>query len=84
MMMSMGVDVVYDRADYRLLIAPSEACTPSSTGVRSVPARDCLVTGLQQQGLLRFAASGSAESKYPLRKMLAFAIDRITSFSVTP
>lgn len=85
LMIKMGVDVVFDHADYRLM---------SRRAIESL--RDFDEVNLFLRGIIpligyktskvyyarseRFAG----ESKYPLRKMLAFAADGITSFSVTP
>ncbi|WP_374246049.1 glycosyltransferase family 2 protein [Zoogloea sp.] len=85
LMMSMGVDVVYDHADYRLL---SRRAIES---LRQFDEVNLFLRGIVP--LLGYRSSKvfytrserfAGESKYPLRKMLAFAIDGITSFSVTP
>lgn len=85
LMRFMGVKMVYNHADYRLM--SSRAMNALSqfeernlflrgmvplTGFKS----DCVYYDRNE----RFAG----ESKYPLKKMLSFAFDGITSFSVSP
>lgn len=81
----MGVDIVYNHADYRLL---SSRALESLSGYREV--------NLFLRGMIPLLGYKSAtvtyerherfagESKYPLKKMLALAFDGITSFSVKP
>ncbi|QAT51006.1 glycosyltransferase [Caproiciproducens sp. NJN-50] len=81
----LGVDVVYNHADYRLM---SRRALDALSEYREVNLflrglvpligyRSAVVTYDRHE---RFAG----ESKYPLKKMLAFAVDGITSFSVKP
>ena len=81
----LGVDVVYNHADYRLmsrraLDALSEYRETNLFLRGIVPLigyrSDCVYYDRHE----RFAG----ESKYPLKKMLSFALDGITSFSVRP
>ncbi|MBR6791310.1 MAG: glycosyltransferase family 2 protein, partial [Oscillospiraceae bacterium] len=84
-MKAMGVDLVYNHADYRLL---SGRALESLSGYREV--------NLFLRGIIPLVGYKSAEvtyeraerfageSKYPLKKMLALAFDGITSFSVKP
>ncbi len=85
LMSTMGGDVVYNHADFRLmskkalqaLVAHPERNLFLRGMVRSL--------GFQQDYVYydrkeRFAG----ESKYPLSKMMSFAIDGITSFSIKP
>ena len=85
LMRSMGADTVYNHADYRLM---SRRAVEALCEFRE---RNLFLRGIVPQiGFKsdvvyyergdRFAG----ESKYPLKKMLAFAIDGITSFSVKP
>lgn len=85
LMRGMGVDIVYDHADYRLL---SRRVVEEFRKIREVnlflrgifPSmgfRSCIVPYDRQD---RFAG----ETKYPLRRMIAFAWDGITSFSTLP
>ena len=81
----MGADVVYDHADYRLM---SSRVLKELAGYREVNLflrglvpligfRSCKVYYERHE---RFAG----KSKYPLKKMLAFAVNGITSFSTKP
>ena len=85
LMATMGADTVYNHADYRLM---------SKRAVNALcqyPERNLFLRGLVP--LLGFntkkvyydrAERFAGESKYPFKKMLAFAIDGITSFSIKP
>jgi glycosyltransferase involved in cell wall biosynthesis len=85
LMAIMGTDTVYNHADYRLM---------SQRAVEALcqyPERNLFLRGLVP--LLGFTTKNvyydraerfAGESKYPLNKMLAFAIDGITSFSIKP
>lgn len=85
LMNSMGVNVVYNHADYRLM---SKRVLHHLSEFREVnlflrgliPLIGFKSTEVYYDRNERFAG----ESKYPLKKMLAFAFDGITSFSVTP
>ncbi|MEG2380819.1 MAG: glycosyltransferase family 2 protein [Oscillospiraceae bacterium] len=81
----MGVDVVYNHADYRLMSKRALESLSEFTEVNiflrgMVPLigykSDCVYYERSE----RFAG----ESKYPLKKMLNFAFDGITSFSIKP
>lgn len=85
MMSSMGGDVVYNHADFRLM------SKRALQALISHPERNLFLRGMVRalgypseyvyyDRKERFAG----ESKYPLSKMLNFAIDGITSFSVKP
>lgn len=84
-MKALGVDIVYNHADYRLMsrralegLAEFGEVNLFLRGlVPLVGYRSDVVTYDRAE---RFAG----ESKYPFRKMLAFAVDGITSFSVKP
>ena len=85
LMAVMGTDTVYNHADYRLM---------SRRAVEALceyPERNLFLRGLVP--LLGFTTKNvfydraerfAGESKYPFSKMLAFAIDGITSFSIKP
>lgn len=81
----LGVDSVYNHADYRLT---SRRVLESLADFREVnlflrgifPLIGFRSTTVKYERAERFAG----ESKYPLKKMLSFAIDGITSFSVKP
>lgn len=84
-MQAMGVNVVFNHADYRLMSARALK-TLSEFSERNLFLRgmvplvgyksDCVYYSRHE----RFAG----ESKYPLKKMLSFAFDGITSFSISP
>lgn len=81
----MGIDAVYNHADYRLMskraldaLAEFKEVNLFLRGlVPLVGFQSCSVEYARNE---RFAG----ESKYPLKKMLSFAWDGITSFSVKP
>ena len=81
----MGVDIVYNHADFRLM---SRRALEGLSGYEEVnlflrgivPLIGYPSTTVEYERHERFAG----ESKYPLKKMLAFAFDGITSFSVKP
>ena len=81
----MGADVVYDHADYRLM---SSRVLKELAGYREV---NLFLRGLVP--LIGFQSCKvyyerherfAGKSKYPLKKMLAFAVNGITSFSTKP
>lgn len=81
----MGVDIVYNHADYRLLsrraLEELRHFKEVNLFLRAmVPLLGFKTTQLYYDRAERFAG----ESKYPLKKMLSFAWDGITSFSVMP
>ncbi|MBI5100502.1 MAG: glycosyltransferase family 2 protein [Nitrospirae bacterium] len=85
MMQAMGVDLIYDHADYRLV---SRAVVEAFRAVRE--------TNIFLRGIFPYLGFSheivyydrderhAGETKYPLRKMLAFAWEGITSFSNVP
>lgn len=81
----MGVDIVYNHADFRLT---SKRVLNNFADFQEVnlflrglfPLIGYKATSVYYERSERFAG----ESKYPLKKMLAFAWDGITSFSVKP
>ena len=84
-MQSMGVDLIYDHADYRLI---SRKVVEEFRRIKEV--------NLFLRGIFPYMGFGRAivryerqercagETKYPLKKMLAFAWEGITSFSSLP
>ena len=84
-MQAMGVEIVYNHADYRLMskravegLAQFKEVNLFLRGiVPLIGYKSDVVTYERHE---RFAG----ESKYPLKKMLAFATDGITSFSIKP
>ncbi len=85
MMTKMGVDIVYNHADYRLLSARAIKELENFKEVNLFLRGIVPLIGFKSDNVYyergeRFAG----ESKYPLKKMLAFSIDGITSFSIKP
>ena len=85
LMQKMGVDIVYNHADFRLT---SQRATQE---LMLYPERNMFVRGMVK--LLGYKTAEvyydrkerfAGESKYPLKKMINFALDGITSFSVQP
>ena len=84
-MKALGVDIVFNHADYRLMSRRAVAGLAQFSEVNLflrgiVPQIGYKWTTVTYERAERFAG----ESKYPLKKMLAFAADGITSFSVKP
>ena len=84
-MKALGVDIVFNHADYRLMsrravegLAQFGEVNLFLRGI--VPQIGYKWTTVSYERAERFAG----ESKYPLKKMIAFAADGITSFSVKP
>ena len=84
-MKALGVDIVFNHADYRLMsrravegLAQFGEVNLFLRGI--VPQIGYKWTTVTYERAERFAG----ESKYPIKKMLAFAADGITSFSVKP
>lgn len=85
LMKVLGVDIVFNHADYRLMskraIEGLEEFGEVNLFLRGiVPQIGYSSTIVEYERHERFAG----ESKYPLKKMLSFALDGITSFSVKP
>lgn len=85
LMRTMGGDIVYNHADFRLM------SKRSLQALVSHPERNLFLRGMVRS--LGYPSTSvyydrkerfAGESKYPLSKMLNFAIDGITSFSVKP
>lgn len=81
----MGVDIVFNHADYRLMskrvLQQMENYKEVNLFLRGmVPLIGYPSDNVYYERHERFAG----ESKYPLKKMLSFAFDGITSFSVKP
>lgn len=85
LMQTMGGDIVYNHADFRLM------SRRALQALVAHPERNLFLRGMVRS--LGFPSSFvyynrnerfAGESKYPLSKMLNFAIDGITSFSVKP
>ncbi len=84
-MRAMGVDIVDDHADYRLM------SKRALDGLADFGEVNLFLRGIvpligYKHGFVEYERGErfAGESKYPLKKMLAFAIDGITSFSIKP
>ncbi len=85
LMTALGVELVYDHADYRLL------SRRALEGLLQFGEVNLFLRGIVPQvgypsDVVPYERADrfAGESKYPLRKMLAFALEGITSFSVRP
>ncbi len=85
LMRAMGADITFNHADYRLM------SSRALNGLSQFSEVNLFLRGLAplvgyQSDVVTYDRSErfAGESKYPLKKMLAFAIDGITSFSVKP
>lgn len=85
LMKFLGVEVVYNHADYRLM------SYRSIKALATYPERNLFLRGMVKT--LGFRSTcvyyrrlerKAGKSKYPLHRMLSFAVDGITSFSVRP
>ena len=84
-MHAMGVNVVFNHADYRLMSQRALEAFSKFTEVNLFLRGIVPLVGFPSDTVYykrnpRFAG----ESKYPLKKMLSFAFDGITSFSIAP
>lgn len=85
LMLGLGVNMVYNHADYRLMSERALNALSEFTEVNlflrgMVPLVGYKSDTVYYERAERFAG----ESKYPLKKMLSFALNAITSFSITP
>ena len=85
MLRTMGVDTISNHADYRLMSRQAIECLKEFSEVNLflrgiVPLIGFRSTIVYYDRAERYAG----ESKYPLRKMIMFAIEGITSFSAVP
>jgi len=85
LMRILGVDMVYNHADYRLMSKRALEGLSEYTEVNlflrgMVPLIGYKYSIVEYDRHERFAG----ESKYPLKKMIAFALDGITSLSIKP
>jgi len=81
----LGVDIVFNHADYRLLSRRALECLKEYEEVNLflrgiVPTLGFKTCQVEYERAERYAG----ESKYPLKKMLALALDGVTSFSAVP
>ena len=82
---AMGLDTVYDHADYRLMSERALRLLAdygeSNLFIRGIIPQIGLSTAIVTYDRHRRVAG---ESKYPLAKMISFSVDGITSFSARP
>ena len=85
LMKGLGVDITYNHADYRLM-SNRALDALSQFGEVNLFLRGLAPLVGFQSDIVTYDRSErfAGESKYPFKKMLAFAIDGITSFSVKP
>ena len=81
----MGVDTVYNHADFRLMSQPA-LNQLSAYGERNLFLRGIVPQIGYKTDSVYYARKPrtAGESKYSLKKMLSFALDGITSFSIKP
>ena len=85
LMKKLGADIIYNHADYRLMskkaVDELEKYDEVNLFLRGIiPQIGFKTSTVEYERKERFAG----ESKYPLRKMLSFALEGILSFSVSP
>lgn len=85
LMKSMDSEIVYNHADFRMM------SRRAVEALMQYPERNLFLRGIVRrlgfkEGFVYYdrRARTLGESKYPLKKMLAFSIDGITSFSIAP
>lgn len=85
LMKSMDSEIVYNHADFRMMTRQAVEA------LMQYPERNLFLRGIVRQlgfreGYVYYdrRARTAGESKYPLKKMLSFSIDGITSFSTAP
>ena len=85
LMKGLGADIVYNHADYRLMSNRALNALSTFREVNLFLRGLAPLVGFQSDTVAYDRAERFAgESKYPFKKMLSFAIDGITSFSVKP
>lgn len=84
-MSMMGVETVYNHADFRLMSSRAVKALLDFKEVNLFLRGMVPLVGFKSSSVTYDRAPRVAgESKYPLKKMLAFAFDGITSFSIKP
>lgn len=85
LMQSMDSEIVYNHADFRMMTGRAVEA------LMQYPERNLFLRGIVRQlgfreGYVYYdrRSRTAGESKYPFKKMLAFSIDGITSFSIAP
>lgn len=81
----LGVEIVFNHADFRLMSRRAIECLDGFSEVNLFLRGIIPLIGLRTDSVYYDRAERFAgESKYPLARMLALALDGVTSFSVTP
>jgi glycosyltransferase involved in cell wall biosynthesis len=85
LMATLGVESIYNHADFRLLSRRAIECLKQYAEVNLYLRGIVPLIGFKSESVLydrveRFAG----ESKYPLRRMISLALDALTSFSAVP
>lgn len=84
-MKKLGVDLVYNHADFRLMSKRAVEALEQFSEVNLFLRGIVPLLGFRSEKVYYDRLERQAgETKYPLKKMLAFAFDGITSFSVSP
>ena len=85
LMISIGVDLIYNHADYRLMNRRALDCLSNFQEVNLFLRGIVPLIGLRYS-IVEYARNErvAGKSKYPLRKMIHLAWDGITSFSIKP
>ena len=84
-MKALGVDIVFNHADYRLMSKRAVEGLAQFSEVNLFLRGIVPLIGFKSDYVYYDRAERFAgESKYPLKKMISFALDGITSFSVKP
>lgn len=85
LMKRLGVDVVFNHADYRLMGRRAIAALGRYEEVNLFLRATVPLLGFRSATVTYARKARTAgETKYPFRKMLAFALTGVTSFSLTP
>jgi glycosyltransferase involved in cell wall biosynthesis len=85
LMKLLGVDIIYNHADYRLM-SKKAVCTLDQFSEVNVFLRGMIPLLGYKTGIIYYERHErfAGESKYPLKKMIAFAFEGISSLSVKP
>lgn len=82
---AMGVDIVYNHADYRMMSKRAVDALAEFNEVNLFLRGIVPMVGFKSDIVTyERAARQAGESKYPLKKMIAFAVEGITSLSIKP
>lgn len=81
----MGVDIIFDHADYRLMTKKALDALEQFSEVNLFLRGLVPMVGFKND-IVKYTRGerNAGESKYPLKKMLSFAFEGITSFSIKP